>query len=146
MNEQISRKEVVQTGPEKAAKRVSILDDTRLNQVVALMVESLEEDKAENVIVIDLVGKASFADRMIIASGQVDRQILAMATHLDKLLFEQGIKKTTMEQSPDWVLLDAGDIIVHLFRGEAREYYNIEKIWNVEILDAAQASTEEPQE
>ncbi|CAI3955020.1 Ribosomal silencing factor RsfS [Commensalibacter communis] len=146
MNEQISRKEVVQTGPEKAAKRVSILDDARLNQVVALMVESLEEDKAENVIVIDLVGKASFADRMIIASGQVDRQILAMATHLDKLLFEQGIKKTTMEQSPDWVLLDAGDIIVHLFRGEAREYYNIEKIWNVEILDAAQASTEEPQE
>ncbi|CAI3951269.1 Ribosomal silencing factor RsfS [Commensalibacter communis] len=146
MNEQISRKEVVQTGPEKAAKRVSILDDARLNQVVALMVESLEEDKAENVVVIDLVGKASFADRMIIASGQVDRQILAMATHLDKLLFEQGIKKTTMEQSPDWVLLDAGDIIVHLFRGEAREYYNIEKIWNVEILDAAQASTEEPQE
>ncbi|CAI3948934.1 Ribosomal silencing factor RsfS [Commensalibacter communis] len=146
MNEQISRKEVVQTGPEKAAKRVSILDDARLNQVVALMVESLEEDKAENVVVIDLVGKASFADRMIIASGQVDRQILAMATHLDKLLFEQGIKKTTMEQSPDWVLLDAGDIIVHLFRGEAREYYNIEKIWNVEILDDAQASTEEPQE
>ncbi|MDI2112544.1 ribosome silencing factor [Commensalibacter nepenthis] len=146
MNEQISRKEIVQIGPEQVVKRVSVLDDARLNQVVALMVESLEEDKAENIVVIDLVGKASFADRMIIASGQVDRQILAMATHLDKMLFEQGIKKVTMEQSPDWVLLDAGDIIVHLFRGEAREYYNIEKIWNVEIVDAAKAPTEEPQD
>ncbi|CAI3952214.1 ribosome silencing factor [Commensalibacter papalotli (ex Botero et al. 2024)] len=149
MNEQISRKEVVQTGPEQAVKRVSVLDEAKLNQVVALMVESLEDDKADNVIVIDLVGKASFADRMIIATGQVDRQILAMATHLDKLLFENGIKKVTMEKSADWVLLDAGDIIVHLFRGEAREYYNIEKIWNVEITDAPQSAeklSEEPQE
>lgn len=146
MNEQISRKEVVQTGPQHAVKRASILDDAKLKQVVDLMVESLDEDKAEDIIVIDLVGKASFADRMIIATGQVDRQILAMATHLDKILFENGIKKSTMEKSPDWVLLDAGDIIVHLFRGEAREYYNIEKIWNVDISEAKEASTEELQE
>lgn len=146
MNEQISRKEVVQTGPQQAVKRASILDDAKLKQVVDLMVESLDEDKAEDIIVIDLVGKASFADRMIIATGQVDRQILAMATHLDKILFENGIKKSTMEKSSDWVLLDAGDIIVHLFRGEAREYYNIEKIWNVDISEASEVSTEAPQE
>lgn len=146
MSEQISRKEAVQTGPQQETKRVPIMDDAKLNEIVALMVESLEEDKAEDVVVIDLVGKASFADRMIIATGQVDRQILAMATHLDKLLFENGIKKTTMEQSADWVLLDASDIIVHLFRAEAREYYNIEKIWNVEISAAQSDSSEEPQE
>lgn len=146
MNEQISRKEVVQTGPQQAAKRVPILDDAKLNEVITLMVDSLEGDKAENIVVIDLVGKASFADRMIIATGQVDRQILAMATHLDKVLFENGIKKSTMEKSADWVLLDAGDIIVHLFRGEAREYYNIEKIWNVDISEISQDQPEESTE
>lgn len=146
MNEQISRKEVVQTGPQQGTKRVSIMDDAKLNEIVASMVESLEEDKAEDIVVIDLVGKASFADRMIIATGQVDRQILAMATHLDKMLFEHGIKKSTMEQSADWVLLDARDIIVHLFRAEAREYYNIEKIWNVEIPETPETLSEEPQE
>ena len=98
-----------------------------------MIIESLEGDKAANIVVIDLVGKASFADRMVIATGMVDRQIMAMAEHLDKILYEQGIRKIAIEKSSDWVLLDTGDIIVHLFRAEAREYYNIERIWGVEI-------------
>lgn len=109
------------------------MDDGRLDHLVSLLVNSLEDDKAENVITINLVGKASFADRMIIATGMVDRQIMAMAEHLDKILFNEGIKKVSIERSSDWVLLDIGDIIVHLFRAEAREYYNIEKIWGVEL-------------
>lgn len=109
------------------------IDEERLEHLVALLVDSLEGDKAENIVTINLVGKASFADRMIIATGMVDRQIMAMAEHLDKILFNEGIKKVSIERSGDWVLLDTGDIIVHLFRAEAREYYNIERIWGVEL-------------
>ncbi|MBI0083764.1 ribosome silencing factor [Commensalibacter sp. M0402] len=111
----------------------TIVDIKKLQKCVNLIIESLEGDKAENIVVIDLVGKASFADRMVIATGMVDRQIMAMAEHLDKILYEQGIRKIAIEKSSDWVLLDTGDIIVHLFRAEAREYYNIERIWGVEI-------------
>ena len=111
----------------------TIVDIKKLQKCVNLIIESLEGDKAENIVVIDLVGKASFADRMVIATGMVDRQIMAMAEHLDKILYEQGIRKIVIEKSSDWVLLDTGDIIVHLFRAEAREYYNIERIWGVEI-------------
>lgn len=111
----------------------TIVDVEKLQKCVNLIIESLEGDKAENIVVIDLVGKASFADRMVIATGMVDRQIMAMAEHLDKILYEQGIRKIAIEKSSDWVLLDTGDIIVHLFRAEAREYYNIERIWGVEI-------------
>ena len=111
----------------------TIIDIEKLLKCVNLIIESLEGDKAENIVVIDLVGKASFADRMVIATGMVDRQIMAMAEHLDKILYEQGIRKIAIEKSSDWVLLDTGDIIVHLFRAEAREYYNIERIWGVEI-------------
>lgn len=139
MDENMTRKEVVQNGPDQVVTRMSTIDDAKMNQLVALMVKSLEEDKAENVIAIDLVGKASFADRMIIATGMADRQIVAMADHLDKILFEHGIKKTSIEKSSDWVLLYGGDIIVHLFRAEAREYYNIERIWGVEIPENNEA-------
>ncbi|MDI2090854.1 ribosome silencing factor [Commensalibacter oyaizuii] len=135
MTENISRKDVIQEGPKEGPKRTTMLDEAKLNEVVALMVASLEDDKAENIVVIDLVGKASFADRMIIATGLVDRQIMAMAENLDKALFDYGIKRTAIERSPDWVLLDTGDVIVHLFQAEAREYYNIERIWNVEISE-----------
>lgn len=118
----------------------SVIDQNKLKQAVDIIVQSLEDDKAEDIVVIDLVGKASFADRMIIATGMVDRQITAMAQHIDKALYEQGIKKISVEKSNDWVLLDTGDIIVHLFQAEAREYYNIERIWNVEIPEAVEAN------
>ncbi len=101
--------------------------------MVSVIVNSLEDDKAEDIVVIDLKGKASFADQMIIATGLVDRQIAAMAENLDKVLFKEGIKKIAIEGSSDWVLLDIGDIIVHLFRQEVREHYNIERIWGVQL-------------
>ncbi len=125
---------------EQYIQKKPAVDIEKLQKAVNAIVESLEGDKAEDIVVIDLIGKASFADRMIIATGMVDRQILAMAEHIDKVLFDQGIKKISVERSNDWVLLDAGDIIVHLFRAEAREYYNIERIWGVDIPEISEMS------
>jgi len=96
---------------------------------------SLEDDKAEEIVTLDLAGRASFADRMIIATGLADRQITAMATHLEEKLRENGSKRVQIEgaSGSDWVLIDAGDIVVHLFRREARAHYALEKMWGAEL-------------
>jgi len=109
-----------------------------LDRMQAVIVASLEDDKAEEILAIDLAGRASFADRMVIATGLADRQIAAMATHLNEKLVEAGFKKTRMEGATgtDWVLIDAGDIIVHLFKPEARSLYALEKMWSSELDEA----------
>ena len=101
----------------------------------AVIVASLEDDKAEDIVALDLAGRASFADRMVIATGLADRQISAMATHLNEKLREAGFKKPRIEGAggTDWVLIDAGDIIVHLFKPEARALYALEKMWGAEL-------------
>ena len=103
-----------------------------LDRLVEAAVKSLEDDKAEALVVLDVTGRAAFADRMIVATGLAERQIAAMAEHLDKALAEAGWKRTRVEASPDWVLIDAGDLIVHLFKPEAREAYAIERMWGPE--------------
>lgn len=104
-----------------------------------MIVTSLEDDKAENVLALDLAGRASFADRMVIATGLADRQISAMATHLEQKLHEAGVKRVQVEGAggADWVLIDAGDIIVHLFKPEAREMYGLERMWGPDLDDTA---------
>lgn len=94
----------------------------------------LDDDKAQDVISIDLKDKSSVADRMIVASGRSQRHVGAMADHLLRALKEHGFGRARVEGMPhcDWVLIDAGDVIVHLFRPEVRSFYNIEKIWSVE--------------
>ncbi len=101
----------------------------------AVIVESLEADKAEAVVALDLAGRASFADRMVIATGIADRQISAMATHLEEKLEGIGIKRVQIEGSSgsDWVLIDAGDIVIHLFKPESRELYGLERMWGPEL-------------
>jgi ribosome-associated protein len=86
------------------------------------------------VIVVDLVGKTSIADAMVIASGRSSRQVAAMAEHLVEKLKHGGIKPVSAEgkTQADWVLIDAGDLIVHLFRPEIRAFYNIEKMWGAD--------------
>ncbi len=108
----------------------------RMQQVICA---SLEDDKAEEIVAIDLAGRASFADRMVVATGLADRQISAMATHLNEKLVEAGFKKVRMEgaNGTDWVLIDAGDIIIHLFKPEARSLYALEKMWSAELDEAA---------
>ncbi len=106
-----------------------------------LITASLDDDKAEDVIVVDLEGKASFADYMVIASGRSDRQVGAMAEHLVQKLKAEGIHRVPAEgmQQRDWVLLDSGDVVVHLFRPEIRSFYNLEKLWSDEPAHARAA-------
>ena len=94
-------------------------------------------------MVIDLTGKSDIADYMVIATGRSSRQVAAMADRLVQVVKSHGIKGTTPEGLPqaDWVLLDAGDVIVHLFRPEVRAFYNLEKMWNVDTADAQQPAT-----
>ena len=106
-----------------------------------LITASLDDDKAENVVVVDLEGKASFADYMVIATGKSDRQVGAMADHLIQKLKSEGIRQVPAEgmQQRDWVLLDSGDVVVHLFRPEMRSFYNLEKLWSDEPAHARAA-------
>ena len=93
--------------------------------------KSLDDDKAEDMVIYDLTGKSSLADYMIIASGKSGRQVAAMAEHLVQKLEATGKKGLRIEgqNNGDWVLLDTGDIIVHLFRPEVRSFYQLEQLW-----------------
>ena len=99
-----------------------------------LILGRLEDDKAEDIVIIDLKGKSAMADAMIVASGRSHRHVGALADHVVRALKEAGHGKARVEGLPhcDWVLIDAGDVVVHLFRPEVRSFYNIEKIWAVD--------------
>jgi len=92
---------------------------------------SLDDDKAKDVVVIELSGKSEIADYLVVASGTSQRHVGAMANHLREQLKHAGIVPVPLEGLPqcDWVLVDGGDVVVHLFRPEVREFYNIEKMW-----------------
>ncbi len=134
------RKKTIAAGPKKAVARVPkiVAETSELDRLQAVIVGSLEDDKAENIITMDLAGKAMFCDRMVIASGLVDRQISAMAQHLSEKLHEAGQKRVQVEGAggSDWVLIDAGDIVVHLFKPEARTMYALEKMWGEDLDEA----------
>jgi len=99
-----------------------------------LILGRLDDDKAQDVVFIDLKGKSPVADSLIVASGRSQRHVGAMADHLLRALKEAGYGKCRVEGLPsaDWVLIDTGDVIVHLFRPEVRSFYNIEKIWSAD--------------
>ena len=109
-------------------------------QLSELAVKSLDDDKAEDIVVIDLAGKTSIADYMVVASGRSSRQVGAMAEHLREKLKVAGAPAVEIEgmAQADWVLIDAGDVIIHLFRPEVRTFYNLEKMWGVEPPAASQ--------
>jgi len=100
-------------------------------KLLALILSSLEADKAEDIVQIDLRGKSAMADHMVICSGRSTRQVSAIAEKLaEKAKAEMGVL-STMEgkDAGDWVLIDTGDVIVHVFRPEVREFYQLEKMW-----------------
>ncbi len=103
--------------------------------------QQLEDDKAENVLNIPLSGKSPMADAMIVASGRSARHVSALADHVAKKLKDAGAGQVRIEGLPnaDWVLIDAGDIIVHIFRPEVREFYNLERIWSSDVAATAHA-------
>lgn len=98
---------------------------------LAAILTSLDDDKAEDVVQIDLRGKTAMGDYMVICSGRSSRQVSAIAEKLvDRLKQEHGVSaRTEGKETGDWVLIDTGDVIVHVFRPEVREFYQLEKMW-----------------
>ncbi|MEM9839845.1 MAG: ribosome silencing factor [Pseudomonadota bacterium] len=108
-------------------------------ELVSLCKERLDEEKAEDIVTIDLAGKSDVADTLVIASGRSQRHVAALADKLSRSIKDTGLGAPKTEGLPtaDWVLLDAGDVIVHLFRPEVREFYNLERIWAPERFTPA---------
>jgi ribosome-associated protein len=110
--------------PKKAAPQSALLDR---------ILTSLDDDKAENIVTIDLEGRSALCDAAVIASGRSSRHVAAMAEHLSRRLKEAGYgtRPVNGQGQGDWVLVDAGDVIVHIFRPEVRDYYDLEGMWSV---------------
>ncbi len=124
-----------QTTPAQAGKPAGgrLADtDTTAEALHALVLKSLDDDQAQEVVSIPLEGKSSVADFMVIASGRSTRQVAAMAQKLAERIKQAGFEIPRVEGLPaaDWVLIDAGDVVVHLFRPEVRSFYNLERMWN----------------
>ena len=100
----------------------------------AVALASIEDMKAENTVEIDLAGKTSLADTMIVTSGRSDRHVGAIAERVIKDLKDKGFGNARVEGLPacDWVLIDAGDVLIHIFRPEVRGFYNLEKMWGAD--------------
>ena len=103
------------------------------SELLKRIVTSLEDDKAEAIVTIDLEGRSSLCDAAVIASGRSSRHVMAIAEHLARRLKEEGYgtRPVTGASQGDWVLVDAGDVIVHIFRPEVRDYYDLEGMWSV---------------
>jgi ribosome-associated protein len=99
-----------------------------------VVLDTLDAAKAEKVVCIDLKGKTSIGDHMVLASGRSQRHVGAVADHVIRKLKDEGFGRARVEGQPqcDWVLIDAGDVIVHVFRPEVREFYNLEKMWSAD--------------
>lgn len=113
-------------GPEPVSE---VRPDTE--ETLRLVLACLDDAKAEDAVTIDLRGKTSIGDYMVVTSGRSHRHVAAVADHVLKDLHEAGRSGLRVEGTPhcDWVLIDAGDIIVHVFRPEVRAFYNLEKMW-----------------
>jgi ribosome-associated protein len=102
---------------------------------VEAVLACLDDAKAEDTVHVDITGKSSIADHMVVTSGRSHRHVGAVADQLARALREEGFSKPRVEGLPhcDWVLVDAGDVIIHIFRPEVREFYNIEKMWTADF-------------
>lgn len=127
---QLTRKQISGPEPQPAAA----LDPQTLPGDARTVLTALDDLKAEEIVLIDLAGKTSIADWMIIATGRSTTQVGALADKVVKALKDSDAKTPSVEGLPacDWVLIDAGDLIVHLFRPEVRQFYNLEKMWGVD--------------
>ena len=119
-------------GADPAHDRIAALEE--------MILARLDDDKAQDVVFIDLKGKSAVADGLVVASGRSHRHVGAMADHLLRALKDEGYGRARVEGLPhcDWVLIDTGDVIIHLFRPEVRTFYNIEKIWAVDSAHQTQ--------
>jgi ribosome-associated protein len=134
----MTRESALSTPPEPPPEA----NEPGVEALEALILGRLDDDQAQDVLVIDLRGKSPLADAIVVASGRSQRHVAAMADHMLRALKDGGYGKAQVEGLPqaDWVLIDAGDVIVHLFRPEVRAFYQIEKIWSVEPPSSARAA------
>ena len=111
-------------------------------QLRDLIINTLDDNKAEDIIEIDLPKDTAIADFMLIASGRSSRQVAAIAENLMRTLKNEGYKSISIEglNQGDWVLIDTGDAIIHVFRPEVREFYNLERIWSPDMLNSITSS------
>ena len=119
---------------EKRSIPITLHDLSEGAGLLDLVTTSLDDDKAEDIVAIDMAGKSAISDHIVIASGRSQRHISAMASHLVKNLKDTGVGEIRIEgaNQADWVLIDAGDVIVHLFRPDVREFYGLDKMWGGE--------------
>jgi len=115
------------TSTQAAALKAQADADKTLNMILS----RLDDMKAEETVTIDLRGKSAFSDYMIVTTGRANRHVGAIAENVTKALKENGIRNIHVEGLPncDWVLIDSGDVVVHVFRPEVREFYNLERLW-----------------
>jgi ribosome-associated protein len=127
-----SKAPVAKLPRKKTAPAVIVSPPVDESPMLSLVMRRLDDMKAENVVVIDTRGKSLFSDHMVVASGRSNRHVAACAEAVAKALKEAGAKKIHVEglSTADWVLVDTGEVIVHLFRPEVREFYNIERLWS----------------
>ncbi|MEM6439024.1 MAG: ribosome silencing factor [Pseudomonadota bacterium] len=126
----------VSAGPQAPRQRA----DGPNEDLLALILRSLEDDKAEDVVTIPLAGKSEIADHMVVASGRSTRQVSALADKLlERLKRDAGVlAKAEGMEAADWVLIDAGDAVIHIFRPEVRDFYQLEKMWQPPAETAAE--------
>lgn len=122
----------MRSGSQSTAAKPVPASRRKVTPISKIIKSCLDDAKAEDVVSIDLNGKAALADSMVVASGRSNRHVSAIADQLSNALKDAGHKGVRVEGLPhcDWVVLDAGDVIVHIFRPEVRTFYNIEKLWS----------------
>jgi ribosome-associated protein len=122
---------VPKTARKTSTKTAALQAQTDATKTLSLILSRLEDMKAEETVTIDLRGKSAYSDYMIVTTGRANRHVGAIAENVTKGLKENGVKNIHVEGMPncDWVLIDSGDVIVHVFRPEVREFYNLERLW-----------------
>jgi ribosome-associated protein len=126
-----ARKPSTRKKPTQDTATVAVSSTPAADETLKLILSRLDDMKAEETVTIDLRGKSAFSDYMIVTTGRANRHVGAIAENVAKGLKETGIKSLHVEGLPncDWVLIDSGDVILHVFRPEVREFYNLERLW-----------------
>ncbi len=133
------------TAQQETPAKVSSSEGPEAKELSDFIQGVLDENSAQDVIEIDIRGKSSIADYLLVASGRSNRHVSALADYVQRGLKDRGFKNLVVEgqEASDWVLIDAGDVILHIFRPEVRVFYNIEKIWSVPLPEGLQGVAEQ---